>query len=243
LPSENSPASGADFPAFEDLKARNGDENPARFLWYCNETLDRTSAALVKGIEDVGRANAWIVAEKRLGDHLDAAPRDRILDQLERRRDLLLVRDGALSAEGFSERHDVAVADVRDAIGADGRSGSSADADDGESAPAVASDGGAGATSPDVDDVEDPDEAPVESVDGPVCPVCQQALVEENVGDAVGLWCSECGSFRGQIKDGEPAVKAPEPNPDPYESGSADEDPEYRRSSGQAGLETWGESA
>jgi len=228
LPTETSPAAGAAYPEFGDLKEQNGDENPARFLWFCGRSLNPLAAAVVRGIESVGRANAWIVAEKRLGDHLDAAPRDRILDQLERRRDLLLVRDGAPAPETFSECHDV------DLETTPFKGETETPVGDTPAPVSVASDGGAEATEPAIDAATTDREA----ADGPFCPVCQAALDEEAVAGQTGLWCRECGAFRGRIEDGEPVVETPDPDADQFES-AADEDPADRRASDQRGLEGW----
>lgn len=249
MPHENQYGGDAPYPALPSIKDHIG-ENPARFLWYCDRSgLNALAAAVVRGIEDVGRANAWIAAERKLSEYLDAAPRQAVIDQISVRRDYLLVQDGALDPETFAERHDRDLSAVPvDAGEPAGETASAAEpsgtADSTEEPAsasadppkkAVASDGGATATEPEIDEVEEEREAE----DGPFCPVCQDGLVEEDVAGATGLWCQECGAFRGRIEDGEAVVDTPDRDAHDFSTAS-DTSPSEQRDSDQTGIEAFG---
>lgn len=71
-----------------EIAKRNNGENPRPFLDQPLDALD-TAKALIKGMDQLGRINAWLQAERELGRD-NGAPRAGVIQLLEARRDYLL---------------------------------------------------------------------------------------------------------------------------------------------------------
>lgn len=80
-----SSADSPGHPVFPHIAAENGEEDPSRFL-----ATDMDLTPLIRGIEDLGRCNAWLQAAQEMQpQHVDR----RTIQALEKRRDYLVEQE------------------------------------------------------------------------------------------------------------------------------------------------------